>query len=252
VASCRKRENAPYGHASPRLFEHGAIVKAAALAEMGFDVVGWPHARLAQSHVREAAGQYAKADQAGQPRWLDIEWEGKFHAMPRLRTEARPEVEALSIDLRALFERIGWSVADEKADESLEAPKLKRKKRKAATLAAPMQPGAQRRDPREEAAGFIHKPGARTISIGAVLLSMNDDSLLETVYRAWIATEPEKGETRTPDSFVLQYERMRQIEPSLAEMSDDEIGQLLDLLAEEPEQQYDLPTGKRDRGPVRG
>ena len=83
---------------------------------------------------------------------------------------------------------------------------------------------------------------------------MNDVSLLETVYRAWVATEPDtkKGERRTPDSFVLQYERMRQIEPSLAEMSDDEIGQLLDLLAEEPEQQYDLPTGKRDRGPVRG
>jgi hypothetical protein len=63
---------------------------------------------------------------------------------------------------------------------------------------------------------------------------MNDVSLLETVYRAWVATEPDtkKGERRTPDSFVLQYERMRQIEPSLAEMSDDEIGQLLDLLAE--------------------
>ena len=81
---------------------------------------------------------------------------------------------------------------------------------------------------------------------------MNDDSLLETVYRAWIATEPEKGERRTPDSFVLQYQKMRQIEPTLVEMSDDEIGQLLDLLAEEPARQHELPRGKRDRGPVRG
>ena len=63
---------------------------------------------------------------------------------------------------------------------------------------------------------------------------MNEDSLLETVYRAWIATEPHttEGKRRTHESFVAQYERMRQIEPSLAEMSDDEIGQLLDLLAE--------------------
>jgi hypothetical protein len=124
------------GKGNPRLLEHGSIAVAAALdrlADMNFEVIGWEHVRLGASLIRDAARDYANADQQGrlEPRWFDLEWEGPWQAMPRLRTtQASNRASALdgvlSVNLTRIFGRIGWDLADEKADESMEEPQRRR------------------------------------------------------------------------------------------------------------------------------
>jgi hypothetical protein len=124
------------GKGTPRLFEHGSIVRAAVLSQMtdmGVDCTTWEHALMACEQAREAARLWANGDT--RPRWLEIKWiaghpfsvRGLPEVIERVGDRDDPTLSGVVlINLKQMFQGIAWTPQDELEDESLEAPKFKR------------------------------------------------------------------------------------------------------------------------------
>jgi hypothetical protein len=122
---------------TPRLFEHGAIVRAAVLnqlTDMDIDPTSWKYTRSACEQARDAAREWACGNQ--QKYWLQITWTvGRtfsLRGLPELRVgEITPDpvvAGVVLVNLTQIFQRIGWTAADEREDESMEVPKRTRAK----------------------------------------------------------------------------------------------------------------------------
>src|SRR5262252_1045525 len=140
-------EDVQPGRGAVRLFEHGAIVRAAVLDELtnlGLSVATMEHAQAAQELARIAAREFAEGDK--RVKWLDLIWVGgsrPTRGLPDIRIVPRtPQSSAamvVSINLMQLFKRISWSPADEREDQSIEAPKRPRTPTKKASKAGALR-----------------------------------------------------------------------------------------------------------------